>query len=263
MNSDAAGDQHDGQTRKQPPADRIATIGITATADDVEGRPVRHKLNVSAQLRPERAARALRAAEVRREDTGSLSDGETGPSRQRPGTSRICKRKDSAMAELERREGNFPDRAPGSRNGQIAQLIEAAYGATPQQRGEGATLAWGHPAVVRLSGHLAAMQRTVYPVARRRLGEDLNLLWECRAHARETRWALRLVHCHLAGDGAAGGRKAENVHGWLEHCLAGYRPAECSTASTHGPAQLALIEPPAPEVPGRWPCHPMAGTIER
>jgi len=130
------------------------------------------------------------------------------------------------MAELERREGNFPDRAPGSRNGQIAQLIEAAYGATPQQRGEGATLAWGHPAVVRLSGHLAAMQRTVYPVARRRLGEDLNLLWECRAHARETGWALRLLHCHLAGDGAAGGRKAENVHGWLEHCLAGYRPAE-------------------------------------
>ena len=74
MNSDAAGDQHDGQTRKQPPADRIATIGITATADDVEGRPVRHKLNVSAQLRPERAARALGAAGVRREDTGSLSD---------------------------------------------------------------------------------------------------------------------------------------------------------------------------------------------
>jgi hypothetical protein len=50
MNSDAAGDQHDGQARYQPPADRIAAIGITATADNVEGRPVRHKLNVSAVL---------------------------------------------------------------------------------------------------------------------------------------------------------------------------------------------------------------------
>jgi hypothetical protein len=130
------------------------------------------------------------------------------------------------MAGLERREGHFPDRALTSRNGQIAQLIEAAYGSTPQRRGESAPLAWGHPAVARLSGHLAAMQRTVYPAARRRLGEDLHLLRECRAHARETGWALRLLHCHLAGDGAAGGRKPENVHGWLEHCLDRYRPAE-------------------------------------
>jgi hypothetical protein len=130
------------------------------------------------------------------------------------------------MAELERWEGHFPDRGMSSRNGQITQLIEAAYRAPPQRSGEGAPLAWGHPAVVRLSGHLAAMQRTVYPVARRRLGGDLSLLQECRAHARETGWALRLLHCHLAGDGAAAGRKPEHVHGWLEQCLAGYRPAE-------------------------------------
>ena len=130
------------------------------------------------------------------------------------------------MAELERREGHSPDRAPGSRNGQISQFIEAAYGALPQRRGEGSALAWGHPAVVRLSGHLAAMQRTVYPAARRRLGGDLDLLRECRAHARETGWALRLLHCHLAGDGAAGGRNPEHVHGWLDQCLARYRPAE-------------------------------------
>ena len=50
MNSDAAGDQHDGQARYQPSTDRIAAIGITATMDDVEGRPVRHRLNVSATL---------------------------------------------------------------------------------------------------------------------------------------------------------------------------------------------------------------------
>ena len=130
------------------------------------------------------------------------------------------------MSELERREGHFPDQELSSRNGQIAELIEVAYGAAPQRRGEGAPMVWGHPAVVRLSGHLAAMQRTVYPAAHRQLGEDLNLLRECRAHARETGWALRLLHCHLAGDGAAGGREPEHVHGRLEHCLDGYRAAE-------------------------------------
>jgi len=56
MNSDAAGDQHHGQARNKPSTDGIAAIRITATADNVEGRPTRHKVNVSAQLRPERAA---------------------------------------------------------------------------------------------------------------------------------------------------------------------------------------------------------------
>jgi hypothetical protein len=129
------------------------------------------------------------------------------------------------MAELERREGHFPDHALSSGNGQITQLIEAAYGGTPQRRGEGPPLAWGHPAVVRLSGHLAAMQRTVYPAARRRLGDDLSLLRECRAHARETGWALRLLHCHLAGDGAAGagwaGRLAFRLHAFWDGVLDG------------------------------------------
>jgi hypothetical protein len=49
MNRDAAGDQYHGQARNQPATDRIA-IGITATVDDVEGRPIRHQLNVSATL---------------------------------------------------------------------------------------------------------------------------------------------------------------------------------------------------------------------
>ena len=73
MNGDAAGDQHEGQARDQPPTDRIAAIRIAATADDVEGRPVRHKLNVPAPYRRERAAGALVAAEVRRNDTGGVS----------------------------------------------------------------------------------------------------------------------------------------------------------------------------------------------
>jgi hypothetical protein len=130
------------------------------------------------------------------------------------------------MAELERQDGHIPDQALGSRNGQITQLIEAAYGAPPERRGESAPVVWGHPAVARVSGHLATMQRTVYPAARRRLGDDVNLLRECRAHARETGWALRLLHCHLAGDEAAGGRQPEHVHGWLEQCLDGYRLSE-------------------------------------
>jgi ketosteroid isomerase-like protein len=54
MNGEAAGDEQDRQARNQPPTDRIATIGITATADHVKGRPVRHTLNVSAQHGPGR-----------------------------------------------------------------------------------------------------------------------------------------------------------------------------------------------------------------
>jgi hypothetical protein len=50
MHSDPAGHQHHGQARDQPPTDRIAAIGITATVDHVEGRPVRHRPNVSATL---------------------------------------------------------------------------------------------------------------------------------------------------------------------------------------------------------------------
>jgi hypothetical protein len=48
VDGDTASDQHDGQARDQPPADRIAAIGITSAVDNVEGRPVRHKLKVSA-----------------------------------------------------------------------------------------------------------------------------------------------------------------------------------------------------------------------
>jgi hypothetical protein len=112
------------------------------------------------------------------------------------------------------------------RHDPITVLVEAAYDTTPLRSGGSAPVAWGHPAVARLSGHLAVMQRTVYPAARRRPGADLHLLRDCRAHARETGWALRLLHGHLAGETIAAGREPEAVHGWLHQCLAGYRPAE-------------------------------------
>ena len=66
VDGDAASDQHDGQARNQPSADRIAAIGITATMDNVEGRPVRHRLNVSATLAGRAAAGCPAAGTIER-----------------------------------------------------------------------------------------------------------------------------------------------------------------------------------------------------
>jgi hypothetical protein len=104
-------------------------------------------------------------------------------------------------------------------------LIAATYDVTTGSLGEGAP-AWGYRAVARLSGHLAAVQRAVYPVARRRLGDNLHLLEDCRALARKTQWALRLLECRLAGEVTAAGHEAGTVHAWLGQCLDAYRSAE-------------------------------------
>jgi hypothetical protein len=70
------------------------------------------------------------------------------------------------------------------------------------------------------------MQRIVYPVASRRLGDNQHLLKECRAHAREAAWALRFLECHLAGCTTAVGRELETVHDGVGQCLDAYRSAE-------------------------------------
>jgi len=70
------------------------------------------------------------------------------------------------------------------------------------------------------------MQRAVYPAASRRHGENQHLLKECRARARETGWALRLLECHLAGEAAAVGREPGTVQAHLGQCLDAYQSAE-------------------------------------
>ena len=109
-------------------------------------------------------------------------------------------------------------------NGPIGALIEATYEGAVGYR-DGAPV-WGYRAVARLSGHLAAMQRAVYPDASRRLGEDQHLLRRCRAEARETAWALRVLQSHLSGDGGRAARLPGTEQLWLEECLDEYRSAE-------------------------------------
>jgi hypothetical protein len=121
--------------------------------------------------------------------------------------------------------GPQPGRGLSTRNDPIAVLIKATYVAATEAV-SGNARAGDYQALARLSGHLAAMQRAVYPVARRRLGENQQLLKECRAEARQAEWALRLLECHLAGDASATSRELETVHGWLGQRLDAYRSAE-------------------------------------
>jgi hypothetical protein len=117
------------------------------------------------------------------------------------------------------------DQAPGARTDLVAARIEATYDAAIGRLHQGAP-AWSYQAVALLSGHLAAMHRTVYPVASRHLGENRHLLKECRVQARETAWALRLLQIHLAGESSAAGRELDAVHAWLADCLDAYQSAE-------------------------------------
>ncbi|MGI8447149.1 MAG: hypothetical protein ACR2MP_08230 [Streptosporangiaceae bacterium] len=124
----------------------------------------------------------------------------------------------------EPRDSHQADLELSSTNGPIGAVVEATYeGAVGSKDG---APAWGYRAVARLSGHLAAMQRAVYPAASRRLGEDQHLVQHCRAEARETAWALRVLQSHLTGDGGGGARQPGAVQLGLEECLDEYRSAE-------------------------------------
>jgi hypothetical protein len=129
-----------------------------------------------------------------------------------------------AAALPEPRDGHRAGQALAISNGPIGALVAATYEGAVGSSG-GAPV-WGYRAVARLSGHIAAMQRAVYPAASLRLGEDRQLLQRCRAEARETGWALRVLQSHLTGDGAIVAREPGTVQLWLEECLDEYRAAE-------------------------------------
>jgi len=117
-------------------------------------------------------------------------------------------------------------RGPSARTDPLAAYIEQTYDAATGKPPARVLQPGGNRAVAGLSGHLAAMRRAVYPVARRRLGENQHLLTECNAEAREAEWALRLLECHLSGEAAAAGREFDTVHMWLRQCLDAYQAAE-------------------------------------
>jgi len=84
----------------------------------------------------------------------------------------------------------------------------------------------GYRAIARLSGHLAAMWRTVYPQAASRVGADGRLRAACLSHGREVEWTLRLLQCQLSGEVSTVGRSATSVLTLLAQRLDSYRSAE-------------------------------------
>jgi hypothetical protein len=83
-----------------------------------------------------------------------------------------------------------------------------------------------YKAIARMSGHLAAMWRTVYPHADGRPGADGQLRAVCLSRAREVEWSLRLLQCHLSGAAHTVGHSATTVWALLAQHLDSYRSAE-------------------------------------
>jgi hypothetical protein len=118
------------------------------------------------------------------------------------------------------------DRLPDSTAGRpLAAVIDATQGAV-QQVQDADDPQTGYRAIARLSGHLAAMWRTVYPHADGQAGGDGQLRAVCLSRGREVEWTLRLLQCHLSGDVAAVGRSASAVLALLAQRLDSYRSAE-------------------------------------
>ena len=84
----------------------------------------------------------------------------------------------------------------------------------------------GYQMIARLSGHLAAMRRSVYPSAAGQQDRERRLRAECLNRARAVEWTLRLLECRLAGDVAAAKVSAPAVSAVLARHLDGYWPAE-------------------------------------
>lgn len=107
----------------------------------------------------------------------------------------------------------------------LAAVIEATHEAALDELAEADPDA-DFTAIARLSGHLAAMRRTVYPAARGQPGAAGQLLATCLSRGREVDRALRLLHCRLSGDVFAIGYEVDTLSAWLRHRLGRYRPAE-------------------------------------
>ena len=118
------------------------------------------------------------------------------------------------------------DRLPDSTAG---RPLAAGIGATQGAVGEVQDVdepEVGYRAIARLSGHLAAMWRTVYPHADGHVGTDGQLRAVCLNRAREVEWALRLFQCQMSGCVSAVGRPPAAVLVMLAQRLDSYRSAE-------------------------------------
>ena len=90
----------------------------------------------------------------------------------------------------------------------------------------------GYPMIARLSGHLAAMRRSVYPSAAGQHDRERRLRAECLSRARAVEWTLRLLECRLAGDVAAARVPVPEVSAVLAQHLDGYWPVELALVAS-------------------------------
>ena len=84
----------------------------------------------------------------------------------------------------------------------------------------------GYQLIARLSGHLAAMRRSVYPSAAGLSDRERRLRAECLSRARAVEWTLRLLECRLSGDAATARVSVPELSAVLAWHLDGYWPAE-------------------------------------
>ncbi len=89
----------------------------------------------------------------------------------------------------------------------------------------------GYRAIARLSGHLAAMWRTVYPSAASHPGGGGPLRAACLRRAREVEWTLRHLECQLSGEVSAAGRPPLATRTALARHLDSYQAAERALVS--------------------------------
>jgi hypothetical protein len=122
-------------------------------------------------------------------------------------------------------EPRYSDCARSVSGDPLGSSIQATYDVAMRKLGELEPTS-RYKAVARLSGHLAAMHRAVYPMASQRLGKDGQLLTACRDEARQVAWALRFFECHIAGEAGAASRDMQTVRAWLNQCLEAFRSAE-------------------------------------
>lgn len=102
----------------------------------------------------------------------------------------------------------------------LASLIDATRDAVAEDVASAEHTA-DFRAIARLSGHLAAMRRAVYPAARRLAAPGS---WQ--AAARELDWALLLLQCRLSGDIFAMRLDPDGMYLRLQHCFVRNQHAE-------------------------------------
>jgi hypothetical protein len=90
----------------------------------------------------------------------------------------------------------------------------------------------GYQMIARLSGHLAAMRRSVYPSAAGQSGRERRLRAECLSRARAVEWTLRLLECRLSGDASAARVPVPEVSAVLAQHLDGYWPVELALVAS-------------------------------